>query len=242
MNDYLLDPLAGCRAYLEAHSHQAEHKDKPALPIITLSREAGAGAFTIGELVAQLLNQDNAEWGGPPWTVFDKNLVQKVLEDHRMPETLKRFLPEDVRPGLINAVEETLGLHPSAWRLAEQTSETLFRLARMGNVILVGRGANLITAKFKPALHVRLVAPLEKRVAHAAESHGLTHDEAATYVKKVDQGRCRYVKRYFNASIDDPLNYTLTINTGRMDFCAAAHLISEVVRKMVARYPETSRR
>jgi len=242
MNDYLLDPLAGCRAYLEAHSHKAGHKDKSALPIITLSREAGAGAVTIGALVAELLNQDNPEWSGPPWTVFDKNLVQKVIEDHKLPETLKRFLPEDVLPGLVSAVEETLGLHPSGWQLAEQTSETLFRLARLGNVILVGRGSNLITAKLKPALHIRLVAPMEQRVAHTAEFHGLTLNEATAYVKKADQGRRRYVKRYFNAEIGDPLNYTLTINTGRMDCQASAHLIAGTVRKMVVRYPETSLR
>lgn len=231
MSDYLLDPLAGCRAYLEAQTHQGERRQNPTLPIITISRETGAGAVTIGEVAAELLNQDN-EWSGPPWTVFDKNLVQKVMEDHQLPEVLRRFLPEDLLPGVISAVEETLGLHPSAWKLAEQTSETIFRLAKMGNVILVGRGSNLITAKQKPALHVRLVAPLEKRIAHVAEFHGLTQSEASTYIKKADQGRRRYVKRYFNAAIDDPLNYTLTINTGHMDCHAAGSLIAEAIRQI----------
>ena len=247
MSDYLLDPLAGCRAYLESHLHHPEKAPSTARPVLTISREAGAGAVTIGKLTAEILNRPHREPGEPPWTVFDKNLVERVIEDHQLPQALRRFLPEDLLPGLISAVEETLGLHPSGWRLAEHTSETIFRLARLGNVILVGRGANFITAKLQPALHIRLVAPLESRVAHVGEFYHLTPDEAAAYVKKADQGRRRYVKRYFNAAIEDPLNYTLTINTGRMDFQAAAELLAGAVRRCsqqnpAAHPPETSRR
>jgi len=231
MSDYLIDPLAGCRAYLEAHRHHAAQPNKKTLPVVTISREAGAGAVTIGELTAQLLNRDRKEPSGPPWTMFDKNLVEKVIEDHRFPENLKRFLPEDVLPGVTSAVEEMLGLHPSAWTLAQHATETILRLAHLGNVILVGRGANFITAKIKPALHIRLVAPFETRVAHIAEYYHLTPAEAETYTKKADQGRRRYVKRYFRAEIENPLNYTLVINTGRMDYHTSAHVIAEAVRQ-----------
>ena len=234
MSAYLTDPLAGCRAYLEAHRHHAEQEHKKTFPVVTLSREAGAGAVTIGELTAQLLNRDRKESGGPPWTVFDKNLVAKVIEDHRFPGDLKRFLPEDVLPGVTSAVEEILGLHPSAWTLAQHTTETILRLAHLGNAILVGRGSNLIAAKIKPAVHVRLVAPFQERVAHNAEFYHLTPAEAETFTKNADHGRSRYVKRYFNADIADPLHYTLTINTGRIDYAGAAQLIAEAVRHAAA--------
>lgn len=229
MSDYLIDPLAGCRAYLEAHRHQATLKSQSPRPVITLSREAGAGAITIAEQTAEILNRD-LEPGTPPWTVFDKNLVQRVLEDHQFPATLREFLPEDLLPGLTSAVEEMFGLHPSAWTLAEKTTETILRLAHLGNVILIGRGSNLITAKLRPALHIRLVAPMEQRVSHLAEFHHLTHHEAATYAKKADQGRRRYVKRYFSAAIDDPLNYTMTLNTGRTGVESAAEIIAHAMR------------
>ena len=234
MSEHLSDPLAGCQAYLDAHRHHAERREGAVLPIITMSREAGAGAVTIGEWAAQLLNRDRRGPDAPPWTVFDKNLVERVIADHQFPETLERFMPEDIYHGVTSAVEEILGLHPSAWNLAQQTTETILRLAHLGHAILVGRGANLITARMRPALHVRLVAPLEQRLAHLEEFHHLTPSEAAVYAKKADQGRRRYVKRYFNASIDDPLHYTLTINTGRMDYRAAAHVIAEAVRQCCA--------
>ena len=229
MSDSLLDPLAGCRAYLEAHRRHHAQEQRKTFPVITISREAGAGAVSIAERAAQLLNHGGAQ--GPAWMVFDKNLVERVVEDHQFPEHLKRFLPEDVLTGISSAVEEILGLHPSPWTLAAHTTETILRLAHLGNVILVGRGSNFITARIKPALHVRLVAPWEERVAHIAEFYHLTQDEAVSYTKKADQGRSRYVKRYFRADINAPLHYTLTINTGRMDYAVAAHLIAEAVRQ-----------
>lgn len=234
MSDYLLDPLAGCRAYLEAHRHHAAKQNPKTLPVVTISREAGAGAVTIGTLTAQLLNQNGTERNCPPWTVFDKNLVEKVIEDHQFPAHLKQFLPEDVLPGVTSAVEEMLGLHPSAWTLAQHSMETILRLAHLGNVILVGRGSNLITAKIKPAVHVRLVAPFEERVKHIAEFYHLTPSEAEAYTRKADQGRRRYVKRYFRTAIEDPMHYSLVINTGKVDYHTAAHIIAEAVRQCAA--------
>lgn len=233
MSDFQRDPLAGCLAYLEAHRSFASKKDRKKLPFVTLSREAGAGAVTIGERTAELLNQDRTEASGPPWMVFDKNLVARVIEDHQLPSALKRFLPEDVLPGVTSAVEEMLGLHPSAWTLAEHTTETILRLANLGNVILIGRGSSLITAKLKPAVHIRLVAPLEERLQRLAQFHQLTLNEAAHFAKKADQGRRRYIKRYFGGVIDDPLNYTATLNTGRLSAEATARLIAEAVRQSV---------
>lgn len=232
MSDSQRDPLAGCQAYLEAHRSFAAKKDRKPLPFITLSREAGAGAVTIGERVAELLNQNRPEDSGPPWMVFDKNLVERVIEDHQLPSTLKRFLPEDVLPGVTSAVEEMLGLHPSGWTLAEHTTETILRLANLGNVILIGRGSSLITAKLKPSVHIRLVAPLEERLGRLAQFHQLTLNEAAHFAKKADQGRRRYVKRYFGGAIDDPLNYTATLNTGKLSCEGTAHLIVEAVRQV----------
>lgn len=229
MSNTLRDPMAGCRAYIESCRPFADKPDRKLFPFVTLSRQAGAGAVSIGERIAELLNQKQAGQENPPWTVFDKNLVQRVIEDHQLPATLKQYLPENVPPGITSAVEEMLGLHPSAWTLAEKTAATILRLARLGNVILVGRGANFITQSLRPAVHVRLVAPLGMRVAHAAEFHQLTVDEATRYVAQADQGRQRYVKRFLHARIDDPLSYTLTINTGRMSHPAVAQLIAEAV-------------
>ena len=223
--------LHSCRAYIEAQSRLGKAPARHELPVVTISRETGAGAITIAGLVAKQLNKRAADKHLCPWTVFDRNLVEKVLEDHEMPATIKRFVHEDAAVfDLRSAVEELLGLHPSDWTLVHHTTDTILQLAKLGNVILVGRGSNIITANFKNVFHVRLVAALEPRIKHIAEYYNLTEKEAALFVREKDRARRRYVKLNFQAAIDDPLQYHVTINTtGRMTFEDAARLLANAV-------------
>jgi hypothetical protein len=122
-----------------------------------------------------------------PWAVFDANLAGQVLEDHKLPPNLERFMAEDARLPVEAIVEEVLGLQPSAWMLVQHTTRTILRLAGLGRVILVGRGANVITARLPNAFHVRLVAPLAQRIQHAADYHRLSQPEAAKRVREYDQ-------------------------------------------------------
>lgn len=224
-------PFSACRAYIEAQSPRSPtHGKRQELPVITISRETGAGAVTIARLVAERLNgrrKKNAV--DSPWTVFDKNLVERVLEDHELPARIKQFLPENTTFDLKDAVEEMLGLHPSNWTLVEHTTDTILRLAHAGNVILIGRGSSTITAKFPTAFHVRLVAPRDARVEHVADFYKMDGAQAAKFVRTTDRARRRYVKRYFNSVVEDPLDYHLTLNTKRTGFETAARIIAEAV-------------
>jgi cytidylate kinase len=222
-------PLDTFRGYIQAQTRLAAEQPRRELPVVTISRETGAGAITIAGLVAKQLNLRRAGKGFCPWTVFDRNLVERVLADHELPATIKQFVHEDAAVfDLRNVVEELLGLHPSDWTLVHHTTDTVLRLAQLGNVILVGRGSNIITANFKNAFHVRLVAPLDARIKHIAEYYQLTEKEAAVFVREKDRARRRYVKLNFHAAIDDPLQYHVTINTtGRMTFEDAARMIAD---------------
>jgi len=218
------------RGYLEAQTGRAARQTRRELPVVTISRETGAGGSTVAQLVAERLNQQMPAKDSCPWTVFDRNLVEQVLQEHELPNTIKQFMAEDAAvfsPGKL--IEELLGLHPSAWTLAHHTTDTILRLARMGNVVLVGRGSNVITSSCKKAFHVRLVAPREARIKRAAELFQLTEREAAVFVREKDRARRRYVKLHFKVAIDNPLQYHAVFNTGCMSFEAAARLIADAV-------------
>jgi cytidylate kinase len=159
--------------------------------------------------------------------------VERALLEHQLPGNLKRFMPEDVTPELQSSLEVLMGLHPSSWSLFQTVSETILRLAKEGNVVLVGRGANLVTAHLNDVLHVRLIAPLEKRIETVAELYQLNHSEAAAFLRKNDRARARYVERYFQKRIDDPKQYHLTINTGLIGYEAAARMIVDAVQASV---------
>ncbi len=196
---------------------------------ITISREVGAGGRTIAELLGQRLTAAEKTPAASPWIVFDASLAKQVLEDHHLPPNLERFMTEDARLLPVEAiVEEVLGLHPSGWTLVQHTTKTILRLAGLGHTILVGRGANVITARLPNVFHVRLVAPYATRIRHAAAFYHLSEAEAAKLVREQDQARRRYVRRYFNSEIDDPSLYDVTLNTGRLGFARTAEAIAQL--------------
>ena len=213
-------------------SQAALEKNAPLLqqPSITISRESGAGATTVAQMAAERLNAiikpGEAE---AAWTVFDKNLAKEVLVEHKLPPELEKFMVEDARLPVESIVEELLGLHPNDWWLAQQTTKTILRLASMGRVIMVGRGAEVITQLLPDVLHVRLVAPLSKRIVHAEEFYGLSANGATMKVSEEDQARRRYLRRYFDADCDNPLLYHLVINTAKTGLAGAAEIIVEAV-------------
>lgn len=196
---------------------------------VTISREAGCGALVVAEKLAALLQQETSA-DEPPWTVFDRNLMGKVLEDHNLPARLARFLPEDRMTELQDIADELFGLRPASWTVIEQIADTILKLAELGNVIVIGRGAHIITARLPHVLHVRLVAPLERRFAHCRKSYGMSEREAREFCAREDTGRERYLKKYFKASLNDPLLYHLVINTGLVGFDEAARLIAEALK------------
>jgi len=214
-------------SYLEAQAAFPKKTRKPQLAI-TISREVGAGGRTIGELVAQRLTAAENTPDAGPWAVFDANLANQVLADHKLSPDLERFMTEDARLPVEAIVEEVLRLHPSGWTLAQHTTKTILRLAGLGHAILVGRGGSIIAARLPNVFHVRLVAPLARRIRHTAEYYQLNEAEAAKFVREKDQARRRYVRRYFNAKIDDPTLYDVTLNTGRFGFARAAEVIAQM--------------
>ena len=175
-------------------------------------------------LVDHLNRAEKRSSEAAPWTVFDNNLARQVLLDHKLPLNLEKFVVEDARLPVDAIVEELLELHPTSWTFVQQTTRTILRLASLGRVILVGRAAEVVTKRLPYVFHVRLVSPVEKRVQHVAEYYGLTVPDAAKRVREEDQARRRYLRRYFDADIDDPLLYDLVINTGRLGFMRAAEL------------------
>jgi len=229
MNPSLFDT---CKSYLLAQQSPHPHHHRRTLRAVTISREAGAGAVTVGRLVAGYLQAREKEEPASPWAVLDKNLVEKVLEDHGLNKSVAQYMPEDVVSSIQDTVEDLLGVHPSSWNLVQHTSSTILKLSMMGNVVLIGRGANLITAHLKHVFHVRLVAPLEQRIRHVEDYYKMGHAAAAQYVTRTDRARVRYIRQHFKSSVADPLAYHLTINTGCVDFGEAARIIGDAVSNM----------
>lgn len=222
------DYFAKYRAYFVSQKDRASLTGPTQLPFITLSRQAGAGADSVAHLLAEKLNAGLPK-DAQPWTVFDKNLIAKVLEDADLPQEIAKLVREDKDTTVQAIIGELLGLHPSMWTIFHHTSDTILKLARLGRCIIVGRGAGIITAKLTAGIHVRLVAPESVRLAYLKKHFSLDDKAAAKYLHEHDEGRRRYVKTNFEKHIDDPLLYHATLNTGLLAFEQSADLIASLV-------------
>ena len=230
------------KRYIESHTQKTEisFSKREIYPCITISRQTGAGAKPVCEKLINIMDE-YSEPEGVKWAFFDKSLIEKVLEDHKLPKQISEFMQEGKYKHLSSVVYELLGLKPAEWTLIHKTTETILQLARMGNVVIVGRGANIITSKLSNAFHIRLVASMEKRIEHMKKLMGFTEKEALNYIKKEDENRKRYLKSYFNVDIEDPLLYHMVVNTDLLTHKGAAYLIAEaVILKFSHLFPQFS--
>jgi cytidylate kinase len=198
-------------------------------PYLTISRESGTGGSALGEEIVRRLNR-MIDVEDTVWTVFDRNLVARMLEDNNLSASLARFLPENKVSEIETSVNEIVGLHPSIWTLVNQTNSLMRHLAAMGNAILIGRGANLATAGSPHGLHLRLIAPPEQRGARTARILGISHDQALAFNRKTDHARRDYVRSFFNAEIDDTASYDLVVNMEHFSIESAADMVVAILR------------
>lgn len=228
------------KLYIEAHSKEKEDLEKKKIkiepgPCITISRQTGAAAGEISELLIEILKSKSKN-KKREWAVFDKNLIEKVIEDHRLPEKLSNYLTEEKHSFLNSIMNELFGIHPSPLRLVYKTTNTILQLAQIGNCIIVGRAANIILRKMDNTYHIRIIAPLKKRIEQVQMYFNYSEDEAKKFIEKEDEKRREYVKHYFHKDIDDPSLYDLLINTERHTIEETAQILSDAIITKLRRF------
>jgi cytidylate kinase len=227
--------LETCFAFVNSHSAAPGRTAAQvrARRAVTISRQAGCGAVLVAEKLAHYLQQHSPAGDGR-WTVFDRELMDKVLADHNLPKYLAKFLPEDRASKIEDTLADIFGVHPPTEKVVQQTAETMLQLAELGGAIIIGRAGNIVTAGMPGVLHVRLVAPLEDRIERICRDDEKTPSEARRFCVEEEQARARYLKTYYNADINNALLYHLVINTSRMGCENAARIIGDAAMRLAA--------
>jgi cytidylate kinase len=129
-----------------------------------------------------------------------------------------------------------LGIRPSGkeWRAyRRQIERIILELADQGNVVIVGRGGQVVLRGRPDVLHVRVVAPPEVRVAWLQQEKGLSLEAAQTGLAQRDKSRAGFLRRSFKIQVNDPTLYHLTLNTGFLDLSQAATVIVQAWRQLI---------
>jgi hypothetical protein len=185
-------------------------------PYIAISRETGAGGGSVAQRLNQLLG----------WNIFGFELLGCIAQRCRAPRAMLEAIDESTP----NWVAELFGrwldrqlVTPSQYM--RQLRRVMYSAARTANCIFIGRGARLILPPDR-GLSVRLVAPIELRIARIMELRGHGRKEAEAFVQETDRRRRDFLAQQFGRNIDDPHLYDLVLNRASMEVDAAADLIA----------------
>jgi cytidylate kinase len=218
-------PILGALKTTQLPVYRSVEPRPPAVPFITISRQVGGGAWTLAQRLVHQLNHDQPS--DQPWTCWDRELVEKVAKDHHMSHELVESLENSSRLWLRDFFS---GFASSRdWLNEEQVFQrvatTIRALAQAGKVVIVGRGGVHITRNMPGGIHVRLVAPLEKRIEYMADYLHVSRDAAAEHIRRTDRNREAFHKRYWPNQPMVAEMFTLTINSGLVEEAQAIQLI-----------------
>ena len=183
---------------------------KNKLPFITISREYGCHGYPVALALQDKLNELTAKEF--PWAAFDREVIQKIAEEHHISESLALSLGENQRSQMQQYMDHIFFNRPNEYKIFQYLTQTIIGLAETGHVILIGRGSCIITRNIKNGFHVRLIAPFEFRKEKIKTEKGLSEDDAIKLIKRLDKEREAFVKKYTLKEISDPCNFNLIFN------------------------------
>lgn len=195
---------------------------------ITISREYGSGGGEVASRLAHRLQ----------WRLIDHEIVVQVARsleiseeeaaarDERSESVVSRILTsmQGVDPGMM--IVPPMPLPVNAQMYNDALRQAVNGAVETGHVVIVGRGSQVLLAKRRDVLHVRIVAPLEQRINYVMQREGLDMDAARARIQLKDRDRQRYLQNEYHQHSEDPHLYDLVINTGVFDLDSVVDLIT----------------
>jgi len=220
------------------------------MPVITISKEHGAGGKHLAEAIARMLGYD----------LIDKALIVKVAHQAKVSSSrVERFDQEEYSPlakyldslflanptlyapgafdmpvsaaGMMAGLGEKYDFFNSEQYL-KLTQTAITSLYDKGNVVLIGRGGQVLLAGKPCCLHLRFTAPLDVRVQRMTAKLNVTAKEAQEIIHKRDKSRAAYIRDYYGRDWNDASLYHLVVNTALWDEKQAVALVQAAVKQL----------
>jgi cytidylate kinase len=208
------------------------------MSVVTIRGQLGSGAPEIGKMVADKLHVD----------YVDREIIAQVakrLEREEHDVIVKEMPPGTLLGRIVEALTSNYAvsgpygegayLPPELIplddaRYVEALESVLQELAKGPSLVIRGRGSQFVLKECPGSLHVMVVAPLDLRLERVMAELKLYREDAHREITSFDTSRHEFIKRYFQAELEDPLHYDLVINTRRLSLEAAVSNIVNAFR------------
>jgi cytidylate kinase len=188
--------------------------------IITISRQFGAGGSTIGQAVADRLG----------FYYCDKDMIlHAAMESGTLsPEEIRHY--DERVPREFGFGQSLFDFYnkPLDERLYNAQREAIKKVAEKGNVVIVGRNANIILQEFDRTLHVFISA--SERFRHQrmqTKMPDYTPEKVLEHLHSVDKARKKYCKYYTGTEFGNAQYYDLCVRSSSLGIDNCINLICE---------------
>ena len=183
------------------HSGKVEKEED--VTVITVSREPGSGGTELARQLAGKLGFD----------YFHKGIILKMAESADISDQVIKTLDERAMNVLENWVESLVDArHLWPDQYLKHFMKIMGVIAKHGKAVIVGRGAHFALPP-ENLFRVMVIAPEKNRVKSIAGKFDISDEEAGQRMALTQSDRKAFIRKLFNADINDPLNYDLVINT-----------------------------
>jgi CMP/dCMP kinase len=223
------------------------------MAVITLSREFGSGGDEVASRLCEILGYHS--FGklqiiqAAADTTMSKNNVIDYSEDNHEVQSFNRLFGRTASSVQKIAWSEdptiaTSAVHADVHEEAVLglTRRAILAAGRAGNMIIIGRGGQILLKDTPGVLHVRIEAPVEKRIEQvkqqlikepgAPQTEEKLAQAAAEIIANREMASADYIKRYFNANWRDPLLYHMILNLGKLSVEQAVQIIVLAVHSL----------
>jgi cytidylate kinase len=224
------------------------------MPVITMSGNIASGAREVGQSVAQelgidfvdqqLMVQASQRCGVTIGTLAEHDERRSSFRE-RLSHLLRTVLERSAASGadpitgatgleavLSSSYADMAAEEPDlSDSLYMQTMTDIIReLAARGDVVILGRGSQMLLADMPRTLHVLCVAPRRLRANRLAERDEMGMDEAMRRTQEGDRARCAFYKKFWRVEVEDPKLYDLTVDTSRLSYEMATDVVVAAAR------------
>jgi len=194
---------------------------------ITISREYGSGGGEIASRLAKRLG----------WALIDHAIVERTARELGTSQQEAEAHDEHTEGSVSRVLNSMLYLSPASLVSAppeallsdEEYRSAVNKIVRAaagrGHVVIVGRASQVTLAGLRDVLHVRILAPFEKRVAYVMQREGLHQHAAESRIHTKDHDRARHLEMEYHQKLEDGHLYDLVLNTSLLDLESAVEVI-----------------
>jgi len=165
---------------------------------ITFSRKMGTNGHEIAKQVADKLGYSLYDTEAIESTAREMGFLKDVKEaDEKVPSLFERLFSHQPEVHL------------------DRLQSVIYELASRGNAVFLGRGSHALLRTYKCALHIRVIASLEKRI-ETLVGRGFLREAAVKAIHKSDHERGAFIKFAFGSDWDNPELYDMVLNMDNM--------------------------